>query len=174
MRVIRAAHPDDWLDEPRIHVLGWQHAYRGAMSDEFLDGLVPEEWSGWRRRRRVGKFRVCDISFLAVEGDVVGYVDVGPDWDDEDISGRLYAIYVDPDRIGEGFGRVLIDAGRQALFQLGHQRANLWVLNSNERARRFYEADGWTTNGSEQSEEFGGGVVDEVRYVRDLESPNDV
>ena len=48
------------------------------------------------------------------------------------------------------------------------------MLNSNERARRFYEADGWTTNGSEQSEEFGGGVVDEVRYVRDLESPNDV
>ena len=125
MRVIRAAHPDDWLDEPRIHVLGWQHAYRGAMSDEFLDGLVPEEWSGWRRRRYRPGGQVPGVRHLvlAVEGDVVGYVDVGPDWDDEDISGRLYAIYVDPDRIGEGFGRVLIDAGRQALFQLGHQRA---------------------------------------------------
>jgi len=139
------------------------------MSDEFLDGLVREEWSGWRKRA----YRQSNPPALhlveTVDGEVVGYSDVGSSQRD-DAEGQLYAIYLSPYRIGEGLGRSLITAARKALVGLGHRSADLWVLKSNDRARGFYEADGWVADGAEKAEEFGGGLVEEVRYVRDLES----
>ena len=169
MRVIRAAHPHDWRGAARIHVHGWQATYRGAMSDEFLDGLIPEEWSGWRRRvYRNPRSSMCNL-IESVDGSIVGYADVGPSRSgDVDVSGELYAIYLHPDRIGEGLGRPLIAAARRALVQLDHDRADLWVLASNARTRAFYEADGWMADGAEKVEEFGGSEITEVRYVRDL------
>ena len=141
MRVIRAAHPDDWLAAARIHVRGWQATYRGFMSDVFLDGVgarrvvrlartpVPQPAAiseksdrnrGWSRRG------LCRPRTVAQRGPVC--------------LGELYAIYLEPDRIGQGLGRPLIASARRALVQLGHQRADLWVLASNHRTRAFYEA----------------------------------
>ena len=47
--------------------------------------------------------------------------------------------------------------------------ARLWVLRSNERARRFYERQGWVAEDVAKTRTFQAGlVVDEVRYARDL------
>ena len=54
------------------------------------------------------------------------------------------------------------------MIQLGHDRADLWVLASNTRTKAFYEADGWVADGAEKVEELGGIQINEVRYVRDL------
>ena len=40
----------------------------------------------------------------------------------------------------------------------------LWVLKTNERARRFYEIAGWKTDGQTKTEERGRVVLNEVRY----------
>ena len=175
MRVIRAAHPDDWLAAARIHVRGWQATYRGVMSDVFLDGLVPEEWSGWRERLYRNPRPSARNLIETVDGVVVGYADLGRSRsEDPSVLGELYAIYLEPDRIGQGLGRPLIASARRALVQLGHQRADLWVLASNHRTRAFYEADGWIADGSEKTDDLGGGEVAEVRYVRDLGSPDTI
>ena len=175
MRVIRAAHPDDWLAAARIHVRGWQATYRGVMSDEFLDGLVPEEWSGWRERLYRNPRPWARNLIETVDGVVVGYADLGRSRsEDPSVSGELYAIYLEPDRIGQGLGRPLIASARRALVQLGHQRGDLWVLASNHRTRAFYQADGWIADGSEKTDDLGGGDVAEVRYVRDLGSPDTI
>lgn len=173
MTVVRAAQASDWLAAARIHVAGWQHTYRGAMSDEFLDGLVPEEWSKWRKDIYSNPPDHVRLLVATVDDSVVGYVDVGRSRSgDEEITGELYGIYVEPDHIGHGHGRALIKAAREALVELGHDRVELWVLSNNDRARRFYEIDGWVADGAEKTEALGGGVVHEVRYVRDLESPD--
>jgi hypothetical protein len=44
----------------------------------------------------------------------------------------------------------------------------LWVEASNERARRFYEIEGWSFDGSERTETVRGATVGEVRYAREL------
>ena len=169
MRLIRHGRRADWLAAARINVAGWQHAYRGAMDDAFLDAMDPEEWSGWRARRYGNPLPGIAHLVQYVDGSLVGYCDVGPSRsDDGAITGELYAIYVDPDLIGRGHGRPLLAAGRQTLGQMGHRRAELWVLDSNDRARRFYEADGWATDGAVKVEELGGTQINEVRYVRDL------
>jgi len=79
------------------------------------------------------------------DGMVCGFVAVGPSRDTDAVGeGELYALYVDPDRWGAGFGRELIAVGEEAMRDLGFRDAGLWVLEANRRARRFYELAGWT------------------------------
>jgi GNAT superfamily N-acetyltransferase len=102
-----------------------------------------------------------------IDGEIVGYVSVGP-CRDEPSEGELYAIYVHPEHWGTGIGRELIQAGEQRMRELGHQEAVLWVLEDNPRARRFYEAAGWSTDGTTRPIELLGVEVPEVRYSKSL------
>jgi len=130
---------------------------------------IDRSW-GWRRRRYRNPHPLGVNLILAVDGQVAGYCDVGParSTGRAEVTGELYAIYVDPDLIGTGVGARLIGAGRTALRGLGHSTAELWVLDSNERARRFYERDGWQLSDGIKLESIGGVDLNEVRYVREL------
>lgn len=46
------------------------------------------------------------------------------------------------------------------------EEATLWVFERNTRARRFYEAHGWSLDGMARNEVFAGRLVSEVRYRR--------
>jgi GNAT superfamily N-acetyltransferase len=81
--------------------------------------------------------------------------------------GEVYAIYTHPAWWSTGTGRALMAAAVHALREAGYQRAVLWVLASNARARRFYEIAGWTADGGENIL-HGLGRLLEVRYARRL------
>jgi hypothetical protein len=53
------------------------------------------------------------------------------------------------------------------LTDAGYERAVLWVLEANARARQFYEKAGWAPDGASNVLDGLGGVV-EVRYTRPL------
>lgn len=44
----------------------------------------------------------------------------------------------------------------------------LWALDSNERARRFYELAGFAPDSTTKTETFAGATITEVRYRREL------
>jgi GNAT superfamily N-acetyltransferase len=85
---------------------------------------------------------------------------------DEDGAGRgeLYAIYVDPQRWGDGTGVALEEAARAHLRDEHFTEATLWTLSANTRARRFYEKRGWRLDGS--TKELMGATC--VRYRTEL------
>jgi len=153
-----------------VHVETWKVAYRGQLPDEYLDDL-----DATRSRRAPIWQRAIDSPaqrvFVALrDGTVVGFVSVGPA-DDKTLAadvGELYAIYVHPRAWDVGAGRGLMTRAVQALRELGYARAVLWVLGSNERARRFYEHAGWTADGATKVEERPGVALHEVRYARRL------
>jgi len=89
--------------------------------------------------------------------------------------GRLiYAIYLVPAAWDQGIGRQLMTAPLGRLGEAGYDQATLWVLDSNARARRFYEAGGWHADGAaKQDESFGqfrrpddGGEIPDLRAWR--------
>jgi ribosomal protein S18 acetylase RimI-like enzyme len=168
--VIREAAPTDARAIADVHVASWRWAYRGQLSDDLLDGLSVEEREAmWRRgleRDDVPRTFVAER-----DGAVVGFVSVGPP---EDAgapvgTGELYAIYLLEDAAGLGVGRALFATGEQALRDAGYERAFLWVLASNERARRFYERAGWTWDGTTSEHRIDCANHAVVRYVRDLD-----
>ncbi len=88
------------------------------------------------------------------------------DPDDPDF-GHITRLYVDPQKWGHGVGRSLYDSAVSYLVRTGYERASLWVLEGNERARRWYERLGWIGTGQRKSVLASAGVED-VRYTKVL------
>jgi ribosomal protein S18 acetylase RimI-like enzyme len=163
--MIRRAGPEDAEAIALVHVRSWQGAYAHVFPPHTLADLSVEArvrlWERYLPRDDAGIF------VSESDGSVVGFVSVGASRDAAD-DGELYAIYVDPDYWGTGAGRRLITAGEEWLRSHGYDRATLWVLADNPRARRFYEIAGWSLDGTERTGEHLGVPTHEVRYAKDL------
>ena len=69
-----------------------------------------------------------------------------------------------PAQIRGGLGRQLLDEAVGFLREQGYDEATLWVLASNDRARRFYEGGGWTSDEAVREEAWEGVPLREARY----------
>lgn len=166
MTEVRAAVPADAHDVARVHVRSWQAAYRGLIAQDFLDGLKPEVWAN---RYAFGRLGVAlPSTLLAVDGAAIRGLATTGLCRDAGLPhcGELMAIYVDPAYLRTGIGRLLLTAARERLRRVGVTQAVLWVLDGNDRARRFYERDGWRCDGAWRTETFGPHSVRQVRYRR--------
>jgi GNAT superfamily N-acetyltransferase len=167
---IREAVPADARAIAEIHVRAWQAAYRGQLPDEYLDGLSAEdrleqhEWT-IRNPRETWRLWVGEE-----DGRPTGFAVTGPseDADADERTGEVYAIYLEPDRVGTGAGRRLFAHAVEDLRARGFRSATLWVLETNERARRFYERAGWMPDGTTASERIDCAMLPTVRYRAQL------
>lgn len=149
----------------RVYVTSWQRAYRGLIDQDFLDSMDPvARIENWRRILSQPRGRVL---VGEVDGQVAGFCTVGPSTDPG--WGEVYSLYLAPEHWGIGLGRDLLAAGEKALSEDGDTRAMLWVLDTNQRARRFYERQGWEPARPIRLENIGGTDVTEVRYEKLLE-----
>ena len=81
------------------------------------------------------------------------------------VSGGHTNLYVAPAAWGTGAARELMRTALDWLAAGGVDEAVLWVGEGNERARRFYEREGWTADGEMRASSLG---PPEVRYRRAL------
>jgi GNAT superfamily N-acetyltransferase len=150
----------------QVHVRSWQQGYRDLITQEFLDGLRPEDMA---TRYAFDKMdlRHGPYTLVAVDGDAIrGHVTIGRSRDEHAVdSGEVWSLYVDPAYWGTGVSAALLAAGCDRLSQAGYHEAFLWVLATNLRARRFYERGDWTTDGVQHPFVLGGASVHQVRYV---------
>jgi GNAT superfamily N-acetyltransferase len=135
--VLRAARTED------ADVLASIHTRSRAAAMPWLPVLhAEEETRGWMRDVVLAHHQVLvaerngrPVGFAAVEGN------------------RLEQLYVEPEAIGTGVGRPLLDA-----VKAGHPTGlSLYVFARNDRARRFYEAAGFvlTAEGDGSGNEEG-------------------
>ncbi|MEU6487220.1 GNAT family N-acetyltransferase [Streptomyces sp. NPDC046887] len=85
--------------------------------------------------------------------------------------GEVYALYADPERLGTGIGRALMDEVVALTSAAGHPALRLWVLAGNTLGRRFYEKAGFAPDGAEEPWHVGGATLTELRYARRLSRP---
>jgi ribosomal protein S18 acetylase RimI-like enzyme len=110
---------------------------------------------------------------LVAEWDrgICGFSSFGPTRDEDQGAsqvGEIRAIYLAPETFGAGVGRRLMAASLERLSRAGFVLVTLWVLNSNARARRFYEIAGFRADGAVMADDRGGFRLEEVRYRRSL------
>ena len=79
----------------------------------------------------------------------------------------LEALYVVPELWGAGVGPLLHDRAVELVRRSGARSAHLWVLEANQRARRFYERRGWRENGRTHVVPYPPNPVD-VGYTLEL------
>ena len=123
------------------------------MPDAYLDGLRVED----RAARYTFDRDDGPRTTVAVADDaIVGFATV--------LGSELAALHVDPDHWRQGVGRALVTHALSGIASAGFTAAHLWLLAGNTRGRQFYEAGGWTADGTRRAEIVWGVAVDEVGY----------
>jgi ribosomal protein S18 acetylase RimI-like enzyme len=101
------------------------------------------------------------------DGHIVGFAMTGlsRDSDVPPSTAEVFAIYLAQQVAGKGVGRALFARAVDELRNQGYEQAVLWVLASNTRARKFYEAARWTPDGARKTEKMPGNIqIEEVRH----------
>lgn len=169
---VRPATARDVTAIATIHVKTWQVAYQGQVPDESLERLsVDGRISAWSDILAATAWPSTGVFVAEDDGaDVVGFTHVAPSRDDDSAPGtaEVTSIYVRPDAWRGGAGRSLLEAACASVRSGGFGSATLWVLDSNERARRFYEAMGWRADGRVKVDWRREFELNEVRYAVSL------
>jgi GNAT superfamily N-acetyltransferase len=172
--IVRPARAEDAGQIALVHVRSWQGAYRGLIPQAFLDGLdVAQRTRTWERALAETDNPRAGVLVADDGRNVVGFVGYFPSRDpdaDPDLIGEIGAIYLLPGAWGGGIGKRLMEAALGRLAGAGFTQVTLWVLDSNDRARRFYEAGGWSADGAAKQDDSRGFPLSEVRYRRSLSS----
>jgi len=151
-----------------MHVGAWRTAYRGIVPDPILDEM--DVASRARRYSFDRRGHADPVTWIAADGEIViGMVSIGPSRDDDlPELGEVQALYVEPGRWRSGAGSDLMATAEALLIEAGFREALLWVFRDNDRARRFYEATGWSSDGRSKDVQIGGREIAEVRYRKRL------
>ena len=165
---VRLARAGDEHAIAEVHVRTWQAAYRGDVPDPVLDNLsIERRAQAWSQI--IAKSALPTGAFVVEDaGEVVGFAHIAHsrDGDAGEYVGELTAIYVSRPHWGSGAGTLLLETAVAGLRERGFSEATLWVLETNERARRFYESAGWELDGAVKIDERDGFQLHEVRYRR--------
>lgn len=172
MHIIRPAISQDAAAIAQVHIASWQATYRGHIADEVLNSLsLPTRTTEWQQRLQAGvRVWVCECN-----DKLVGFVSVCPTRDKDDDPTQVIemsAIYLLPEFWRKGLGKELVQAALHHAIQMGFQEMTLWVLESNQQARHFYENLGFYATGDVDMDHIGCESLRVVRYRKKLQATN--
>ncbi len=155
--LIRRAHRDEATELAELQLRTVLVAYVGIFPSEAPVPTVASLSADWTAALK------ASTAFVAVVDDeIIGVVLAGADAADAR-AGHLSRLYVSPEMSGRGIGTRLYQTCLQELAEIGFTEATLWVLEHNERVRRWYERLGWQATG-ERKTVYGPGRIDDLRY----------
>lgn len=162
---IRQAQASDVEAIANLHLMSWRHAYRGALSDEYLDHEAPEDRrSVWLQRLTQpapGQF-VCVAELdRVVLGFACAYAYRDAHW-----GSLLDNIHVRPDQHRTGLGtRLLKTIFDWKSAEAADRGLYLWVLQSNQQAQNFYRKQGAEIADEDVWQAPGGAFIPRFRMV---------
>jgi GNAT superfamily N-acetyltransferase len=148
-----------------VHADSWRVAYRGALSDAFLDGdVLRDRLTVWEQRLAVPRE---DQLVVVAEDDagIAGFACVygadDPRW-----GTLLDNLHVRRERHQSGIGtRLIREAASWCRARYPTMGLYLWVVEQNAGARRFYERLGMSDREGDEWIPPGGGLVRRRRYA---------
>ena len=146
---IKLAETDEELcGKGYVHCTAWQEAYRGIVSDRYLDTMTVEATTA-----RARKFP--ENTLVAKDREkVVGFAVYGPSRDEDLMdAGEVVAIYVLSAYYGRKIGYRLMNEAFSRLRE--YDTIFVWVIENNERAIRFYHKYGFEFDGRKKQWNLG-------------------
>ena len=140
---------DDRTAISRIYEESWKYTYKGIIPQDYLESIPEGRWvtnlenPNWStlvcvdNGNIVGTSSFCESRLNQFSG-----------W------GEIISIYLLPDYMGRGVGKVLFQSVVAELMKMGYRNIYLWVLEENLRARRFYEKEGFLELGEQKIQEL--------------------
>lgn len=151
---------DDLSEISGIYEKSWKYAYRGIISQEYLDSIPQGHWANSVTQEGIYTL------VMAERGDIIGTASFCKSrWEKYSDYGEIVSIYFLPEYMGMGYGKQLFKRCIEELQKLGFCKMLLWVLEENHRARAFYEKNGFSCAGEYLNDSIGGKALREVMYT---------
>jgi GNAT superfamily N-acetyltransferase len=155
--IIRDAVPDD---AAYLSLLAIRSKAHWGYSAEFMDACVNE------LSVSPGQIENCDFHYVVamVNAQVAGFYAL------EGLSGEeieLGALFVDPDHIGTGVGKALVERAKLHAVNLGARKLN---IQGDPNAVIFYRAAGGELTGSKESDSIPGRFLPTFQISLSLEN----
>jgi len=166
---IRPAKPDDAQILATLHLDSWRAAYKGLVPESYLNALD--------YNKRAQSFRESlekkQIETYVVEDadNIIGFLILGACRDEDvnkKITGEIWGIYISQEFWRKGIGSKLCAYGENILKGRKYRSIVLWVFAENPRARKFYEALGYQSDGASKMLNPGK-ALEAVRYRKELQ-----
>lgn len=162
---IREATPNDVYTIARLHAESWKQAYRGVLTDVYLDERVEaDRMQAWQKRFAENNPNQWVI--LWYENDVpVGFAALFLH-EDAAFGHLVDNLHVLPDWQGRGLGRKLMAAcAEKGLSVDENQPIHLWVYAENHAARRVYARWQGEESGTIREKAADEEIKTVIRYV---------
>lgn len=151
---------DDRMAISKIYEESWKYAYKNILPQDYLDAIPEGRWVKnldnpnfytlvcIDNEKMIGTSSFCKSRFCQFD-----------EW------GEIISIYLLPEYMGKGFGKILLQSVIAELKKLNYQNIFLWVLEENFRARHFYEKSGFCMTTDYLDDTIGGKNLREIRYI---------
>ena len=159
--VIRYARPEDLNSIAALYVRNHKAAYRGLLSDAYLDALTVESASA-KWKKKIGPEDAC-ILIAEQDGSFLGFAAAMPDPELER-TWYLESLHVAEDARGQGIGTALIRACAKIAEEKGFQQMSVCVVRGNDPAAGLYQRIG-AVHYSYFEDDFGGTVSSSEKLV---------
>ena len=136
--LIRPPKPEEREAFIRVALASWLDAYEGLLPADTV--RQAPDMIRTAANKRFDAFRVA-----VQDGTLLGYYSLGE-------GNYLWHLYVDPAHFRQGLGKTLLQAAEEDIRQRGFSTAALDVTKGNDRAIRFYEAQGYVAYGEDDGE----------------------
>jgi ribosomal protein S18 acetylase RimI-like enzyme len=134
----RIAKNEDASQIGALHAASWATAYRGMLSDAYLDGdLLSERTELWVERLQTLKANQR-VVLAEVEGQLAGFACAFGS-EDPDLGTLLDNLHISREFQRQGIGKELMsEIASWSLAEYPGEGLHLWVLEANWPARNFY------------------------------------
>jgi ribosomal protein S18 acetylase RimI-like enzyme len=172
---VRLASTNDVVPLASVTARAYAAAYPGIVPPTVLDEWIahaPDMWTRWRDvQPERGPDHPSRVWVADRGGEILGYAITSPATPEflppPDGAGEITSLYLDPDAIGTGVGRLLYDRSVRDLFERGFDPLVVWAFRDNPKARGFYPRMGLTIDLPDHEWVLGGIPCPIVRFRAD-------
>lgn len=164
MKIRHIKQSDDRFAISHIYEESWKFAYKNIIPQSYLESISAGLWAPNLDKEGMNTVVLIeDGMFIGTSSYCTSRFSEFSNF------GEIVSIYLLPQYIGKGYGKLLFDAVVRELEQLGFDEIFLWVLEDNLRARKFYEKEGFTFSGNYLEDHIGEKELREMQYCCSVE-----
>lgn len=162
--VVRKARKTDAQQIGNVHYKAWIETYKGLLAETYLATRSPEKSTALFCKTECQNLVVAEI-----DGNIVGFCGWGAfrDTDMNSNMGEIQGIYILDAYKRNHFGQAMLNYALEQLKAEGHNKAALWVLDTNDNAIQFYEKMGFERSVITKAVDLGQ-TITELLYTRRL------
>lgn len=161
--IIRKMEIEDIKQVVDINIACWKRVYKGIIDDNYLKSIDREG----RIKRNIERFNNSNYIVVEDEGEIIGFCRYGECRDDEEYDSEIIALYVNPNMLKQGIGKLMFEYVVNEFKSQGKKKMIIWCLKENYNSRKFYEKMGGKIVG-EKLAEIGKKKYAEVGFGYDI------